>query len=437
MKPLALVLAEPPSWSRRLLGVSIAERSLRSLSRAGVRRALLLTTAASEMPSSLRSRHWARPELEVVTHALARPIATAAELAAAWSGGAGDVGQALLVPADLVVDPRLLRTLLAAEPPAVLVDSAPPPALAALLGHGPGRPLEHAAHVTLDWLLRHRGLPLPELLEAARSSSVLDAAREPAYASDLRREVRPYVFPAPSAERTPLAEKVLLGAAQNGTLDLPAYVHAPAENVLVSRLGRHPVTPNQVTGATAALAAVATACFATGRLLPGTLLALAVGVLDGVDGKLARVKLETTALGAREHALDYLLELSWWAALAWHFHRAGLAAAWPLLALLVGADLAGRLAKASVRRRTGRLLDDLTPFDRLVRLVGGRRNTYVWMLAGGLALRDPKAAYVAIGLWGALTSAVHVARAAALRLRSATSVSRSAGSRPRRHQAKA
>ena len=73
--------------------------------------------------------------------------------------------------------------------------------------------------------------------------------------------------------------------------------------------------------------------FASGHLWWGRVLALLVGVLDGVDGKLARTKFETTESGKSEHSLDYLIELSWWTALAYHFHESGLPAP-RLLALL-------------------------------------------------------------------------------------------------------
>ena len=51
----------------------------------------------------------------------------------------------------------------------------------------------------------------------------------------------------------------------------------------------------------------ATFLFATGRLGWGTILALAVGILDGLDGKQARVKIETTKAGKLEHWFDALL----------------------------------------------------------------------------------------------------------------------------------
>jgi hypothetical protein len=39
-----------------------------------------------------------------------------------------------------------------------------------------------------------------------------------------------------------------------------------------------------------------------------------------------------------------------------------------------------RFAKGSVNFTIGKLIDELKAFERFVRLVGGRRNIYVWLL---------------------------------------------------------
>ena len=154
-----------------------------------------------------------------------------------------------------------------------------------------------------------------------------------------------------------------------------------------------------------------TAIYASGHLWQGTALALLVGVLDGVDGKLARTKIETTELGKLEHSLDYVVELSWWTALAYHFHeRGGEPRAYWLLLVLVGSDLLDRFVKRSVKRRLGRNLDDVSAFDRFVRYLGGRRNIYIWLFGLGLAVGVSRSAFMLPCLWGAATAAVHVVR---------------------------
>jgi phosphatidylglycerophosphate synthase len=47
-----------------------------------------------------------------------------------------------------------------------------------------------------------------------------------------------------------------------------------------------------------------------GYLWAGALLALIIGVLDGLDGKLAHLKVQMTKGGKREHLLDLLIDSS-------------------------------------------------------------------------------------------------------------------------------
>jgi phosphatidylglycerophosphate synthase len=159
-----------------------------------------------------------------------------------------------------------------------------------------------------------------------------------------------------------------------------------------------------------------TVLFATRHLWWGVVLAYAIEVLDGVDGKLARTKVETTAAGEWEHVVDYCIELSWWTALALHFHAENLPSAYWLLGLLVGSDLIDRLAKRAVKKKLGRNLDDVSNIDRFVRCIGGRRNINIWILIAALVLGDAANGFVLICWWGAATAAVHVVRALQIRL---------------------
>jgi 1L-myo-inositol 1-phosphate cytidylyltransferase / CDP-L-myo-inositol myo-inositolphosphotransferase len=137
-----------------------------------------------------------------------------------------------------------------------------------------------------------------------------------------------------------------------------------------------------------------------------------VGVLDGLDGKLARVKLETSKAGKLEHFFDALFENSWWLALAWHLSVSGkLPNAFSYLGLLVGAEVLNALARASIVRYYGKSISELGRFDRIFRLVGGRRNIYVWIVALGLILGTVAGAFKLIAWWEAVTAAVHLARA--------------------------
>jgi phosphatidylglycerophosphate synthase len=142
------------------------------------------------------------------------------------------------------------------------------------------------------------------------------------------------------------------------------------------------------------------------------LLALVIGVLDGIDGKLARLKAQTTKLGKKEHDLDYLVETSWWAALAYHFHATSqIRYAYLIFIAFFAFDRLERLAKKAVQRRIGRNLDDFASFDRLVRFVAGRRNVYTWLFTFFLAIGAPATGFIWVCFWGIASAIIHILRA--------------------------
>lgn len=399
-RPAVFVFADAPGALVELCGISVVERLLRVLQRLGYIRATVFANSP-EVARHLSSHSWARSALTLEV----RERADGNELTIAeFNNCLGTSARALIVRGDFYLDARLLRAISARAMASVLMDSKRPSATAP------------AALIDRAWLQRHDQIDAlwPAIESAATGGKIqsLDAAAEPSYVTSMRRDLRPIFLAAPIVTDRPRAEEWILDAAQNGTLDLPALVHAPIETAIVSRLCRTFVTPNQVTFVTFILGLATTILFACGHLWLGAILALIIGVLDGVDGKLARVKVETTELGSWEHALDYAVEVSWWTALAVHFHRAaGSVHAYSCLVLLFASDLIGRLAKRSVKQRLGRNLDDVSKLDRVVRSVAGRRNIYVWIFVFGLLLRHPAVAFIAICCWSAVSAAIHSIRA--------------------------
>ncbi|MGH8100731.1 MAG: hypothetical protein ACREIW_05495, partial [Chthoniobacterales bacterium] len=112
-----------------------------------------------------------------------------------------------------------------------------------------------------------------------------------------------------------------------------------------------------------------------------------------------------------EHHLDYLIENSWWAAIAFYLSRSGqLSNAFYFFALLFGSNLLEKLAKRRAKLAKGRLLDDVTPFDRAFRLIAARRNVYIWILACGFLLDAFPQSYAITCGWAAFSAAVHLVR---------------------------
>jgi hypothetical protein len=124
------------------------------------------------------------------------------------------------------------------------------------------------------------------------------------------------------------------------------------------------------------------------------------------------LKAQTTKLGKKEHDLDYLIETSWWMALAYHFHATGqVRYAYIIFFAFFAFHRLERMAKKAVQRRIGRNLDDFAPFDRLVRIVAGRRNIYTWLFAFFLVIGAPATGFISLCLWGVASAVIHILRA--------------------------
>jgi phosphatidylglycerophosphate synthase len=415
LKVECLVIADHPAASVELCGISMMERSLRTLQACGFTRALILTDS-EELMSETRhtsSSHWTK----IARNFSARrtgPV-TLEQLVAVWPDDRRDL---LVLRGDSVFDARLLRLLRTQNSPVALVDSAVPANLLPLVSSVPmtnrGR-FCGAALLSRDWV-SGRSAPLEEALCAGLEDESLlafDVATHFWYSAELHRDLRPYWFPCPCPVDNKLVENVILDAAQKGTLDIPALVHAPIENFIVGKLCKTAVTPNQLTIFCNIIAWGATILFATGHLGWAIAVALGVGVLDGLDGKLARVKLETSKAGHLEHFFDVLFENSWWIALAFYLRSTGkLPGAYYYLLLLLSAEVLAKLARSRILRSTGKSIGELSRFDRIVRLIGARRNVHVWILAVGIVLRNPAGAFVLVAWWEAITAAAHLPRAA-------------------------
>jgi phosphatidylglycerophosphate synthase len=383
-----LVLADYPGAFVELCGISILERLLRMLQRCGVSRATVLSSAPDQIMQKFSRPSWARRGLQTSTRRRKEGAARLEEIAALWPGPSRFV---LWIRGDCVLDDRILKALIWRESAGVLVDSASSVALrycAAVLEH--------------EWI-EHQSGPVEDALAQLPP---VDVAQMPRYSPGLRRDLRPFWFYAPSPTRVRHAEETLLDSVQKGTLDLPARAHAPVERFFVLRLCKQPVRPNQLTITWVICASIATILFASGYLGLGILIALAVGILDGLDGKLARLKVETTEGGKLEHRLDSFFEVAWSFALAFYFFRTGeLRSAFWLWLILIAAQALDGIAKGLIYGAAEKSMRPTNRVDQIVRLFGLRRNTFAWIMAIGILLGAPAVAFIA-AVWLQILTAI-------------------------------
>ena len=200
---------------------------------------------------------------------------------------------------------------------------------------------------------------------------------------------------------------------KRGASDFVAhYVNRPIENAIVSRISDSRITPNQITILTNVLAYLVTALFLFGHLLIGAILMFIVGVIDGLDGKLARIRGRTTKLGRMEHLFDLLFEFSWLVALAVFLSQSG--GSLPLVVVTSSITFIAfyRFCYDQFSRTTGVSLDVYGRFERVFRRVAGRRNIYNIYILIGVLLGTPLYSLIGILFHSALTAVVYATRVA-------------------------
>lgn len=386
----AVIFVPRPSVATRVGapgGLALLDRQLKQLRKLEVGDVMLLVPARDPVPAISAS---------VGVPRIMRVAATVNDLWGALAAAADDLPPAVLaLAADRLVDLRALRALLTCEETTVATAD--------------GGRAEPIAWVRTDDV-RRSGSEI-ETVAARLSLSSLDP-----YSPELRGTATPYAFAVVTDADRERAWEVLFDHVQKRALDLPGqYFDTPFENFLVRRLAPTDVTPNQITLATLVLAGFVATLFAHGWLRVGVLLALVVGVLDGVDGKLARMKLATSKIGELEHVGDFLYENAWYLSLAaWFAAAAGSSAYWYGGLVLVACDLADSILYLVAQKRTGKMLDELTPFDRRFRAIAGRRNVYVMIFVLGFFVGEPLAAFVAAVGWAVTTVTVHALRVSAV-----------------------
>ncbi|MBV9617590.1 MAG: hypothetical protein JO201_00125 [Verrucomicrobia bacterium] len=74
----------------------------------------------------------------------------------------------------------------------------------------------------------------------------------------------------------------------------------------------------------------------------------------------------------------------------------------------MGSEALAVLTRVGVLGACGRTLEELGLFNRFVRLIGGRRNIYVWIFAVGIAVGRPVEAYKVMAIWAMATAVVQL-----------------------------
>ncbi|RLB09954.1 MAG: hypothetical protein DRG27_03855 [Deltaproteobacteria bacterium] len=245
-----------------------------------------------------------------------------------------------------------------------------------------------------------------------RKSNIVYLDDIESYSLEMRGEVKPYVVHVQDRRSAKQATWILIKSMQKKVMDLPAeYLDPLFEDHLTALLCNTPITPNMVTIFSFIVATVIAFLFYQGYFVIGAFCTYIVEILDGVDGKLARTKLEFSRFGEYECVVDYFYENLWYISLGLglkKIYHGNL----PLFlsGIMVLCDTLDNIIYTLSMKWFNKNLDLFSPFDMRFRKIAGRRNIYCFMFMIGFSLGYYLQTFIATSIWAFITVVVHTIR---------------------------
>lgn len=249
---------------------------------------------------------------------------------------------------------------------------------------------------------------------APENIDIIQTSDMEAFDDNLRRSTRP-MLESVTAERKTELENTLYGNAYRGITDLVTkFVWPKPAKKAVHLCANLHVSPNMVT--TFGLLLVVAACylFLHGLYAWGLLAGWLMTFLDTVDGKLARVTIQSSKFG---HLYDHIIDLvhpPFW----YIYWGMSLTAFQPVLGqgqeemywIIIISYLLGRVVEGLFPLLGDCSIFTWRPFDAWFRLVTARRNPCLILLTLSLLAGRPDWGFIAVTFWTALTTLIMVLR---------------------------
>ena len=234
------------------------------------------------------------------------------------------------------------------------------------------------------------------------------------YDATLRRAAPPLLEPLSEDNLQSLEDK-LYGSSYKGITDLVTkWLWPRPARVGVRICANAGITPNMVTLTGVALMLAACVLFYNGYFAAGLVIGWFMTYLDTVDGKLARVTVQSSKLG---HALDNGMDIihpPFWYVL-WGMALVELPALFgmdrvDMYWLILLGYILGRIAEQSFYLFGNTSMFAWRPFDAWFRLITARRNPCLIILTLACLFGRPDWGFIGITLWTVVTTAVLLLR---------------------------
>ncbi|MDT8345422.1 MAG: CDP-alcohol phosphatidyltransferase family protein [Thermohalobaculum sp.] len=336
------------------------------------------------------------------------PLADWQRRAWARAGARSDAAAStqVLADSDWVLSPALARAVVARPGAALMAAPQPGAAARAVALHLPPGALPGDFAPLL-------GESDAARLEAAGLTPASPEALAGTYDHALRKRALPYAVSV-SADGAAAVEERLYAGSYKGVTDLVTKYVWPRPALWATRLcARLGLSPNTVTTLSLVLVVAAFWCFWNALWAPGLVLGWAMTFLDTVDGKLARVTLQSSRWGnVYDHGID-LIHPPFWYLAVWH----GLDGQWGgndvldlSLAVILGGYVLGRVFEGIFMHRFGFHIHVWRRIDSVARVITARRNPNMLILTVAAVPGYVAGGFIAVAAWTVFWLVFHFVR---------------------------
>ena len=312
---------------------------------------------------------------------------------------AGYSGNIILVRPDIVIDAPALKALID-SPGVVLLSDL-------------GIPV--AAHASPD--LAPMAMTVLTSRDISNLSGDMRAVTSEELASTywqaLRKREIPYVMTVSESDIPAVEWRMFLGTYKGATDFVTKWIWPRPAFYVTQLCAKYGVTPNQVTSLSLLLVFAAFYWFYNGDWIAGLTAAWIMTFLDTVDGKLARITLNSSKFGnVFDHSIDLIHPPFWYAAWGMGVMAGAHALGQGDFVLVLGVIIAGYVVQRIVEGIAIAFfkieIHVWRPVDTFFRQITARRNPNLVLLTVGAAAGRPDWGLIAVAAWTAISLGVHL-----------------------------
>ncbi|MDA1324716.1 MAG: CDP-alcohol phosphatidyltransferase family protein [Proteobacteria bacterium] len=233
------------------------------------------------------------------------------------------------------------------------------------------------------------------------------------YWQALRKREIPYVMSVSKEAIRAVEWRMFMGTYKGATDFVTKWLWPRPAFYVTQFCAKYRITPNQVTSLSLILVFAALYWFYQGDWMLGLISAWVMTFLDTVDGKLARITLNSSKFGnVFDHSIDLIHPPFWYAAWGMGVMAGNYALEQSAFVLVMGIIVAGYVIQRIVEGISIAFfkieIHVWRPVDTFFRQITARRNPNLVLLMAGAVAGRPDWGLIAVAAWTAISLGVHL-----------------------------